>query len=54
MSERPPDDIAGDVQRRIDAADDQDDDARLDALETIHRDLESELDEGAETQPPGH
>jgi hypothetical protein len=49
----PDKDIVGDVEERIEGAEDAEDDARLEVLEEVHRSLESELSEGAETPPSG-
>ena len=42
-------DIPADVDRKMDRAEEGDDEARLETLEEIQGSLESELDEGAET-----
>ena len=57
-NERDPDrdrdkDIVGDVEERMAGAEDAEDDDRLETLEEVHRSLESELSEGAETPPSG-
>lgn len=42
-------DIADDTEGRMDRAEEGGDEARLETLEEVHRTLEAELDEGAET-----
>lgn len=44
-------DVSGEVERVMDAAEEGGDETRLETLEEIQRSLESELDEGAETPP---
>lgn len=44
-------DVSDEVDRKMDAAEESGDEARLETLEEIQRSLEAELDEGAETPP---
>ena len=46
-------DVVADVEERMAGAEDSADDERLEVLEEVHRSLESELSEGAETPPSG-
>ena len=47
-------DLVDEVQRDLDRADEQDDEARLDALEKTRRDLETELDSSLENGSSRH
>jgi hypothetical protein len=44
-------DIVEETEERMERAQDSGDKERLETLEEVHRSLESELDEGAETPP---
>jgi hypothetical protein len=51
MPETPDRDISADTEEKMDDAEGSDDQTRLETLEEVQRNLESELDEGAETPP---
>lgn len=53
MSEGSEEDIARDIDQRMERAEEADDAERLKTLEEVKESLEAELDEGGETQPPG-
>ena len=51
--ERADRDVADQVDEEMSRAEDADDQKRLETLEKVQKDLEAELDEGAEAPPAG-
>ena len=51
--ERADRDVPDEVDSAMSQAEDADDQTRLDTLEKVQKDLEAELDEGAEAPPAG-